>query len=219
MNEDFHLLERWRAGDDRAGSLLLRRHFTSVYRFFRTKLADGVDDLTQQTFLCLAEARDRIERTRSFRAYLFTIARRQLVDALRERHRRWTELDPDCVSAVEAFPADSRHEPNRALARSEEQRLLLTAMRSIPLDPQIALELHYWEGLSVAEIAEVLGTSPGTIKSRLKRARDLLQSKIDKIASHRSLVRRAGGQVDELVSSLGDTLLQALAKVDRSRAT
>ena len=48
---DFELLEAWREGDQRAGRELFARHFDAIYRFFRSKIEDAADDLTQQTFL------------------------------------------------------------------------------------------------------------------------------------------------------------------------
>ena len=48
---DFELLEAWREGDQRAGKELFARHFDSIYRFFRSKVDDAAEDLTQQTFL------------------------------------------------------------------------------------------------------------------------------------------------------------------------
>jgi DNA-directed RNA polymerase specialized sigma24 family protein len=60
-------------------------------------------------------------------------------------------------------------------------------MRSLPIDMQIALELHYWEGLSVREIAEVVETPEGTIKRRLQRARMRLDELIAELAESDAL--------------------------------
>ena len=59
-------------------------------------------------------------------------------------------------------------------AQHEEQRLLLEALRRIPLDLQIAIELHYWEGMSGPDLAQVLDIPEGTVRSRLRRAREPL---------------------------------------------
>lgn len=200
--DDFELLGRWRAGDANAGNALVRRHFSRVYRFFRSKVDEGVDDLTQQTFLAVVEGKDRIREGSSFKAYAFGVARRQLMMSLRRRYRgtqrlNWTEMSVSEVA--EEGPAT----PSQIVAQRYEQRLLLAALRQIPVDYQIALELHYWEDMSVREIASVVDASAGTIKSRLSRGRTLLQRRIDRLAGQRGLVRLAGGEVGDLVSTLG----------------
>lgn len=181
MNEDFELLTRWRSGDKTAGNDLVRRHFSGVYRFFRSKLDAGVEDLTQQTFLAVAEGRDRFRAEGSFKAYLFGIARRQLMLALRGRYRAGKVFAPAEHSVQDLVPGVGPS-PSQAAASVRDQEILLGALRGIPVDFQIAVELHYWEGMSVNEIAEATGVATGTVKSRLHRARDMLQDRIDKIA-------------------------------------
>ncbi len=56
--------------------------------------------------------------------------------------------------------------------------MLLAALRSIPLDLQVALELFYWEQLDGPDLAEVLGVPEGTARSRLRRAREAVAEKI-----------------------------------------
>ena len=57
---------------------------------------------------------------------------------------------------------------------------MLAALNGLPLDLQIALELYYWEELSVVEVAAVLEVPEGTVKSRLHRARQLLREQLDR---------------------------------------
>lgn len=177
------MLEAWRAGDAVAGNRLVRRHFSSVFRFFRTKLSDGVEDLTQQTFLGLVEARERFRGTGTFKAFLFGIARRQLLLLLRKKGRASNVFSP-AEASLSQVAGDSLLGPARAVAQREEQRLLLTALRELPIDFQIVVELHYWEGMSVNDIAEVIEVAPGTVKSRLSRARRNLERRIAELTEH-----------------------------------
>ena len=62
-----------------------------------------------------------------------------------------------------------------------EQRLLVEALQRLPLDLQMAIELYYWEELSVAELAEALEVPAGTVKSRLHRARELLREEMNRL--------------------------------------
>ena len=69
--------------------------------------------------------------------------------------------------------------------RNQEARLLTTALRNLPVDQQITLELTYWEGFGGAEVATILGVSPHTVRSRLARARTSLEQEIHRLAEAR----------------------------------
>lgn len=182
---DFELLEGWRGGDEAAGRELFSRYFDSVYRFFRNKVDDAAEDLTQQTFMGLVQGKDRFRGEASFRTYLFMIARKRLYSYLRKSQR-----DQDAAPWGERSVADlGLPSPSRALVHQEEQRLLLLALRQLPLEMQVALELFYWEELTVTEIAEVLETPVPTVKSRLQRARARLDGAIAELASSEALRR------------------------------
>ena len=60
---------------------------------------------------------------------------------------------------------------------------MLEALRRIPLDAQVLLELTYWEQMTSKELGEVLGVPETTVRSRLGRARTLLQVELGKLAS------------------------------------
>jgi RNA polymerase sigma factor (sigma-70 family) len=167
------MLEAWAGGDKAAGEALFERYFEAVARFFRNKLpADAAhEDLIQQTFLGCVEARDRFRGDSSFRSFLFAIAHRQLAKHWRTRSR--DRLDFQTVSA---FDLDAS--PSAALAQDQQHQHLLLALRRIPIDCQVALELHYWESLTAAEIGEVLGVPLGTAKTRVRRAKQLLEAEL-----------------------------------------
>jgi RNA polymerase sigma-70 factor (ECF subfamily) len=139
MSDDLELLAAWRDGNVAAGNQLFRRHFDSIYAFFRGKLGDDVEDVLQQTFLACVEGKDRIDGA-SFRSYLFGVATRRLFDLLRARYRAGR-----AVSFSEVSLADSAR-PERSGRAQRARALLQAALREIPLDAQIALELAYWEG-------------------------------------------------------------------------
>jgi RNA polymerase sigma-70 factor (ECF subfamily) len=171
---DFELLASWRAGDLEAGNALVRRHFMRLFVFVRAKAPDSADDLVQRVFEACVAARDRIDDERgSFKAYLFGIARRQLVYWFREQQR-----DRDHVDTMSDSLAQLTGSPSRLFALRQEQHAVLEALHQLPLDLQIALELYYWEELTVPEVAAVLEVPEGTIKSRLHRARQLLRERL-----------------------------------------
>jgi RNA polymerase sigma-70 factor (ECF subfamily) len=175
MVDDSELLAAWRAGDQAAGSELFDRHFESVRRFFASKLGTGVDDLVQQTFLACVGARERIREELGFRPYLFAVARSKLYDHLRET-RREEGIDPDTVSVT-----DLGLRPSVVAAARQEEQIVKEALRRLPLDLQVALELYYFEGLRGPGLARVLDIPEGTVRSRLRRGLDILRERIDEL--------------------------------------
>jgi RNA polymerase sigma-70 factor (ECF subfamily) len=107
---------------------------------------------------------------------MFAIARNELYGWYRH-HRATAALDPESMTADELVPS-----PSQAVRARSERRLLLESLRRIPLDSQVLLELHYWSGLSSAELAGVLDAAPSTIRSRLARARDQLEGQLTQLA-------------------------------------
>ena len=185
MVPDFELLTAWRDGDADAGRELFSRHFDGVYRFFRNKVGGAAEDLTQQTFMGIVKGKDSFRGDSSFRTYLFMVARKRLYSFLRENHRK-----PDAVEFHSTSVADlGGLSPSRAVAVREEQKLLLLGLRQLPVEMQVALELFYWEDMSVTEIAEVLEIPVGTVKSRLQRARSRLDEVIAQLAGSEALHR------------------------------
>jgi RNA polymerase sigma factor (sigma-70 family) len=168
LSGDHDLLERWSAGDTHAGNELFQRHFESIFHFFHNRAAAEAEELTQATFLGAVEARDRFRRDASFRTFLFAIARRQLLKHF-ERSRR-----DDVVTFRSHSLADLGTSLGTRLAAARDEMRLREAMSRLPIDLQLALELHYWEGLSTADVGEVLECPQGTVKRWLWRARKLL---------------------------------------------
>jgi RNA polymerase sigma factor (sigma-70 family) len=200
---DAELLHAWRSTDAEAGNELVRRHFMSIYRFFVNKVgtADEVDDLLQRTFLACVEGRDRVREDGSLRGYLLGIARNQMLMYVRRRQRdRKGEGDGD-VSV-----ADLSGSPSQVVAGHEAEKLLLIALREIPLELQTVVELYYWEDLSVAQMAEVLEIPSGTVKSRLFRARDVLRQRLEAMNVPASLRTSAVDGFERWARSLRDAL-------------
>jgi RNA polymerase sigma factor (sigma-70 family) len=164
---DEELLERWRSGDLKAGNDLFARYYDVVERFFAHKADTGREDLIQQTFERCTRARDRFGGRSSFRTFLLGIGR----NVLREYYRRpgRGEIDLEELSIVDLGAG-----PSTNLARRDSDRVLLEALRLLPLRQQTLFELYYWEDLTAAEIAEVMEIPENTVRSRLRRAKDAL---------------------------------------------
>ena len=172
--DDAALLARWRDGDREAGEALFQRHFDSVFGFFETKCEAEADELTQATFLACLRARDQFRSESSFRTYLFTIARHELYRVLRNRQRTDARLDFGVSSIAQLVST-----PGTRIARSQEHRRLVEALRRLPVEQQTLLELHYWEELEIAQLAEIFEAPAATIRTRLHRARKALRELIE----------------------------------------
>lgn len=176
-------LERWRAGDRSAGSKLLSRHFAGLYRFFASKADENrdVEDLIQQTFIAVVEGRERLRGDiSSFRGYLYAAARNILFSHYRSQRRLLTSFDEIYESLESLAPS-----PFEALNQAVQEQVLLAALRRLPLDAQIILELLFWENLTHTELSVVFGVSLGVVKGRLQRASHLLRNQIQEVLAER----------------------------------
>jgi RNA polymerase sigma factor (sigma-70 family) len=171
--DDMELLSRWREGDEIAGNQLFKRHMKSVYCFFDGKADGELDELVQETFLGCLHSRDRFRGLSSFRTYLFAIARNTLYGYWRRRCARGSTIDFEevCLASLSTSVCTR-------LARRQDEKRVLTALRELPAAQQILLELHYWEGLDAKQLAEVFGIQHVTARTRLNRARQALKVKL-----------------------------------------
>lgn len=178
MASDLELLDAWKAGDAGAGERLFRRHFEAIAVFFRNKVSSDLEDLVQQTFLGCLEGRERFRGDASFRGYLFGVAHRVFGTYLRRKYRERPRVDLDQVSLHDLDPS-----PSLMVARRREVQLLLTALRQLPIAYQVVIELYFWEEMTAAAIAEALEIPLGTAQTRLRRARELLAERYDRLAA------------------------------------
>ncbi|HVW48559.1 MAG TPA: sigma-70 family RNA polymerase sigma factor [Solirubrobacterales bacterium] len=162
--------------DPRAFGVIFERHFDEIHGYLRRRLDRQLaDELASQTFLVAFDGRARFDRRRAdARPWLFGIATN-----LTRNHRRreirelraLAELAPEAVIGIEGVEARVDAERRRgALAR---------ALADLPAEEADVLLLLVWAELDQGEIAEALGIPPGTVKSRLSRARRRLRDDLE----------------------------------------
>ena len=174
MESDRELFEAWRGGDARAGSTLFDRYARELYWFFCDKVSENAaEDLVQETFLACVKVAGDFRGDSSFRTYLYTAARSRLYNYLSRVKAKNDKVDFGITTLHDLGPT-----PTGMVARRERDRVLLEALRRIPIDLQIAIELYYFEQIQGDALAEVLGVPMGTVRTRLRRARERLHEQL-----------------------------------------
>lgn len=177
MDPDAALLAAWSGGDARAGSRLFDRHYARLLRFFKNKVGDEFSDLVQQTMLQCLESHHRLLDGQKFSAFLLGIARNVLLHHFRARARKHDKLDFGVTSVADLVEGGTT-----IIARRQRERVLLEALRRLSIDDQILLELYYWEDLPARELAELHKLPEGTIRTRLRSARQRLERLMPQVA-------------------------------------
>jgi len=197
MPDDQLLLEAWRRGDEDAGERLFESYYEGLARFFRSKAGDGASDLIQRTFLILLETKSRMRDGTSFHCYLYGVARNVLYEHYRGKRRDGERFQPDQSSVEDLGPT-----PTTLMAQQQETRLLLQALRHIPLESQLILERYYWEQMTAREIADVLEVPEGTARTRIRRAKQLLEAQLAALADTPQLLQSTVSDLDSWAQHL-----------------
>lgn len=160
------LVDRARLGDTSAFAgvvaLFEKRTFHFVMRIVSN--AHDAEDVTQDTFVKAWHALPRFRATHSFRAWLFTIARRTALNHLRSRRNTEELKDHDMI-------APDGEEPSQAAACREDASAIWTTARRLKPDQFEALWLCYGQGFAANEAARIMNTNPIRLRVLLHRAR------------------------------------------------
>jgi RNA polymerase sigma-70 factor (ECF subfamily) len=148
---------------------LFERYHTGVFAYLYRLVGDRdwAHDLTQETFLRLFRARRRLPQVENRRAWLYRIATNVAFNALK-RQRRFAWLPWRNTDAVHLTAPDPTEQTDRRVAVER-------ALVQLPPHYRAPLLLHSHCGFSVREVAELLGVSEGTVKTRLFRAREMFR--------------------------------------------
>jgi RNA polymerase sigma factor (sigma-70 family) len=171
---DEELMLAYRAGDVAAFQALYRRHRAPLYRFVLRSVKNRAlgEELFQEIWMRVIEARARYSPQAKFTTWLYTIAHNYLVDHWRKRGLALVALEGDEHEGGAPDPAD------HAQARESLARFA-AALEALPPLQREAFLLHQEAGLSVAEIAAATGTHEEAAKSRLRYAMAKLKAAID----------------------------------------
>jgi RNA polymerase sigma-70 factor (ECF subfamily) len=156
---DSSLIQRWKEGDERAATALVERHATALARYVGSLgERDAADEVVQDTFVRAFSSLDSFRGDSSLRTWLFTIARRLVVDRRRAMRRRRE------VGNLEDVDAATEYTALDSMIANEAQRKVWGAVGKLSPTQREVFLLRVNEGLSYKEIAEVAGTTEGAAR-------------------------------------------------------
>lgn len=155
------------------------RNFPRIKKFFASKTSeyDLIKELTQRTFERCLEKVHAFEGRSSFSSFIYGIARNILLESIRERRRAERDVPIEDISIENLDPT-----PFSLVEQRGERKLIIHALRRLPLTMQIIAELYLFEDLSGREVAEILELSEGTVRGRIRACREQLQGHIHDLA-------------------------------------
>jgi RNA polymerase sigma-70 factor (ECF subfamily) len=169
---DEELMLRYREGEAPAFEALYRRHRAPLFRYFLRQCDDraSAEELFQETWTALIRARGTYAATARFTTYLYRLAHNRLMDHYRGLRRAPPLSYSDNPAPLESVPAGSEQQPERRLESEREHERLLGLIASLPEAQREVFLLRQHTGLSLEEIAGVVGVNAETAKSRLRYA-------------------------------------------------
>jgi RNA polymerase sigma-70 factor, ECF subfamily len=167
---DDMLVARIAGGDRLAMQTLFARHRVAVYRWLVRIVHDeaSAEDLLSEVFLDVWRQAAKFEARASVSTWLLAIARYKALSARRRR------VDAELTEAITAGIADPADDPELALQKKTRDELVRRALAMLPPEHSEVIDLTYYHGKSVRDVAEILGIPEATVKTRMFYARKKL---------------------------------------------
>lgn len=171
---DRDLISRWKGGEERAASLLVERHAGAVARFAASVGAKSdVQDIVQDTFVRAFASMDTFRGDSALRTWLFTIARRLLLDLRRSERRRGEQVEVQDHDAVTEY--DALH----SVVAAETRQRLHAAVERLSKTQRDVFLLRVNEGMSYKEIADTASTTEGAARVHYHNAMRAIKEFLD----------------------------------------
>jgi len=174
-----NLVARARAGDAGAFEVLYRSLQAGIYSFIRCQVreAELAADLTQQTFVRAWESLPRLRQDGAFVGWLHRIAANLVRDEVKSGRARLEIAASDAADDPAARQTPSPG-PEESAISQDLRSAVWAALGDLSPEQRGAVIMHHMEGMSVTEIARTMKCRPGTVMSRLARAREALRKKL-----------------------------------------
>src|SRR5579863_901908 len=183
IDSDLELMLRVRSGDADSFGLLLNRYRRPLIRYFCRMVRDQAlaEDLAQEVFLRVYQARERYQPEARFTTWLYRIATNLALNALRDRRDAEMPAEPESGEGdpPEARIVDARPTIEQHLILSERERAIRQAVESLPDNQRAAVILHKYQEVDYRQIATILEVSESAVKSLLFRAYETLRARLE----------------------------------------
>lgn len=177
------LMARVCRGNRQSLELLVRRYSGSLLTFIVRMCGNRhlAEELFQEVFLLVWSKRSQFDRSRAFRPWMFTIAANRCREEFRKKR---PQLDSSDVASVDArlniAPPDiTWGAPLPTAIQAENAKLVTDALEKLPEAQRTVVSLRIWNSLSFGEIAQIVGSPEGTVRSQMSRGLKALKEHLE----------------------------------------
>lgn len=174
------LIEAYLKGDYESLEILVRQYLRPIYGFVYKQVGNAQDseDITQDVFVKVWKNIKKFDRKKSFKSWIFSIAKNSVIDFIRKSHLASGEKKSIPFSSFENEEGDSILDsmlldtgllPDEIYERKETKGLISKAVEKLSVKYQAVLSLYYEREFNFREIAKMLGEPINTVKSRHRR--------------------------------------------------
>ena len=175
------LIRKAQSGDQDAIAELYALTYNSVYKTVKSMIADEdtVLDIVQDSYIKGFQSLDQLDTPENFRAWMKRIATNKAKDYLKKKKPLlFTDMENEDGEELEFRDDRLDHCPEAVVDRKETTRLMNEILATLSEDQRLVIGMFYYEEMSVREIAETLGCSENTVKSRLNYGRKKVEIKV-----------------------------------------
>ena len=188
MSVDLELVQRVQAGDKKAFDVLIMKYQARIVSVITGFIHDPVEalDVAQEAFIKAYRAIPTFRGDSAFYTWLYRIAVNTSKNHLTARSIRPPASDINVMDAENIYDAPELKEletPESHLRREELEKKIHQAINSLPAETAVAIRLREFDGLSYREISQALDCPTGTVRSRIFRAREVIDMQIQEFMS------------------------------------
>jgi RNA polymerase sigma-70 factor (ECF subfamily) len=177
--EEKELVRLSKEGDESAFAVLVKKYRIKVFNlaFSLTYDRDIADDLAQEAFIKAYYALPQFQLKSGFGTWLYRITINHVRDYLRKKGRV-IQISIDNIKESSVLQEDESMKKEEKFTEEQRRKLLHQTLQTLPEKHQAILSLRDIQGFSYEEISKILKISPGTVDSRIHRARKILRKKL-----------------------------------------
>ena len=168
LNSERAIIKRIKKSDSKAFKQVFEFYYPKIVSYFYTRISDFSisEDLAQQVFISVWNSRNKLDETKQFSSYIFTISKHKLIDFYRKKSDVLIELD-------EQLPSDFEYNPSENISDQ-----ILELLNELPHQQRITFLLHRLDGLSYKELSECFDISVKTVEKRVSQVLKFLRDKL-----------------------------------------